>query len=115
MPGAPPGSKGYGFKPPGEADKSAPQRWEVSSYLFSPSAVVVRQGDTVVLTAFVVNGDEHEVWVNAPSGQKVVPNTIWNRGREYRMEFVAREIGAYQLVCSHHAPTMTASVLVLPR
>ena len=50
-------SKGYGFKAPGEADKSDPKKWEVSSYVFSPSFVTVHQGDTVRLTTFMVNGD----------------------------------------------------------
>ena len=36
-------SKGYDFKAPGEADKSDPKRWEVSTYLFSPSSVTVCQ------------------------------------------------------------------------
>jgi len=38
-------SKGYGFKPPGEAAQGAPQRWEVSSYLFTPGFATVQQGD----------------------------------------------------------------------
>jgi plastocyanin len=107
-------SKGYGFKAPGQADPKAPQKWEVSSYLFAPAAVTVRQGDTVVLTVFVVNGDEHEVWIAAPDGQKVMPNTIWNRGREYRAQFVAAKVGTYQLACSNHAPSMIATFVVLP-
>ena len=32
-------SRGYEFKAPGEADKRDPKRWEVSSYMFSPSSV----------------------------------------------------------------------------
>lgn len=108
-------SKGYDFKAPGEADKNAPQRWEVSSYMFTPAFVTVRQGDTVKLTAFIVNGDKHEVWVTAPGGQKVVANTVWNRGREYNIQFVAEKTGAYQLVCSEHAPSMITTFLALPR
>ena len=108
-------SKGYGFKGPGQADKSAPQKWEVSSYIFNPAFATVRQGDEVVLTTFVVNGDEHEVWVTAPDGTKVVPNTKWHRGREYTVRFVAGKVGAYQLTCSEHAPSMAATFLVLPR
>ncbi len=108
-------SKGYGFKGPGQADKNAPQKWEVSSYIFAPAALAVRQGDTVALTAFVVNGDEHEVWINAPDGQKVVASMMWNRGREYRTQFVAEKVGTYQLVCSNHAPSMVAAFVVLPR
>ena len=108
-------SKGYGFKGPGQADKNAPQKWEMSSYIFNPAFVTVRQGDEVVLTAFVVNGDEHEMWVTAPDGARAVPKTIWNRGREYTVRFLAGKVGAYQLTCSSHAPSMIATFLVLPK
>jgi plastocyanin len=108
-------SKGYGFKAPGEADKQNPQKWEVASYIFSPSFVVVRQRDTVKLTAFLVNGDEHEVRVMDADGREVVAKAMWNRGREYHISFVAEKPGAYQLICSSHAPTMIATFLVLPR
>ncbi len=96
-------------------DKNAPQKWEVSSYIFSPAFVTVRQGDEVVLTTFVVNGDEHEMWVTAPDGARAVPRTKWNRGREYTVRFLADKVGAYQLTCSSHAPSMTATFLVLPK
>lgn len=108
-------SKGYGFKAPGEADKQNPQKWEVASYVFAPSFVVVRQGDTVKLTVFLVNGDEHEVWVTGPEGREVVAKRMWNRGREYELSFVAEKPGSYQLTCSNHAPSMLATFLVLPR
>jgi plastocyanin len=108
-------SKGYGFKAPGEADKQNPQKWEVASYIFAPSFVAVRQGDTVKLTAFLVNGDEHEVWITGPDGREVVSKRTWNRGREYEVSFVADKLGTYQLTCSSHAPTMSATFLVLPR
>lgn len=108
-------SKGYEFKGPGQADKQNPRRWEVSSYVFTPGYVVVRQGDTVKLIAFIVNGDEHHVWVTAPDGRRVIPETIWNRGRQYEVSFVADKIGSYQLTCSTHAPSMTATFLALPR
>ena len=108
-------SKGYGFKGPGQADKNAPQKWEVSSYIFNPAFVTVRQGDEVVLNVFLVNGDEHEVWITAPDGARAVARTTWNRGREYSVRFRAEQVGAYQLTCSSHAPTMAATFLVLPR
>lgn len=108
-------SKGYGFKGPGAADKSAPQKWEVSSYVFSPAFVVVRQGDTVALTAFVVNGDEHEVSITAPDGKKIVDAWKWNRGREYQVRFVAEKAGSYYLTCTNHAPSMIVTFLALPK
>ena len=108
-------SKGYGFKGPGEADKTAPQRWEVASYAFAPGFITMQQGDTMTLTAFVVNGDHHDVAVLAPDGQVVVPTALWQRGREYQVSFVAEKLGSYQLKCFAHAPSMTANILVLPR
>jgi len=108
-------SKGYDFKPPGEADKSDSKRWEVSSYSFAPGFVTVRQGDTVNLTVFVVNGDEHEARITDPDGREVIAQTKWNRGQEYKISFVAKKIGSYHLTCSTHAPTMSSTFLVLPR
>jgi plastocyanin len=108
-------SKGYVYKGPGEADQTAPQQWEIDSYAFSPGFMTVYKGDTVALSTFVVNGDKHEVAVLAPDGQVVVPTAPWTRGQEYRVSFVADKVGTYHLSCSIHAPTMTASILVLPR
>ena len=108
-------SKGYGFKAPGQVDKSNPHKWQVASYMFSPSFVTMRQGDTVKLTVFVVNGDKHEVWVSGPDGKRIVAPRTWNRGREYKIQFVATEAGTYQLVCSEHAPSMIATFSVLSR
>ena len=108
-------SKGYVLKAPGEADKNAPDQWEVASYTFTPGFITVQKGDTVALSTFVVNGDKHEVAVLAPDGQAVVPKATWTRGQEYRVSFVADKVGTYHLSCSIHAPTMTASILVLPR
>jgi plastocyanin len=108
-------SKGYVLKPPGEADKTAPQVWEIDSYALTPGFVTVQQGDTVTLQVLVVNGDTHEVGVLGPDGQVVVPKATWNRGTEYRVSFVAEKVGTYKLSCDTHAPTMTANLLVLPR
>ena len=80
-----------------------------------PGFVTVRQGDTVRLTVFIVNGDKHEVSVTAPDGRKIVTDTIWNRGREYQIQFVLDQAGAYHLVCSEHAPSMITTFLALPR
>lgn len=107
-------SKGYVYKAPG-ADKDRPHRWEVASYMFVPAWVTVQQGDEVVLNAFVVNGDRHEVWITDPDGRKVVANQMWERGREYRVSFVAEKAGRYQLLCTDHAPSMVGTFMVLPR
>lgn len=108
-------SKGYAYKGPGAADKNAPQRWEVSSYMFLPAFVTVQQGDRIIVQAFVINGDTHEIVIKDPEGQNAAPKAKWQRGREYRIEFVAAKPGKYELVCSDHAPTMTATFNALPR
>jgi plastocyanin len=108
-------SKGYDYKPPSQADKNDPKRWEVSSYRFDPGFVTVLKDDTVKLTIFVVNGDEHDVRIADPDGRDVFAPAKWNRGREYNVSFIAKKVGSYHLICSAHAPTMTATILVLPR
>ncbi len=77
-------SKGYVYKGPVEADKTAPQQWGIDSYAFAPGFVIVPQGDTVAVRVFVVNGDKHEVSVVAPDGQVAVPTATWTRGGEYQ-------------------------------
>jgi len=94
-------SKGYVYKGPGEADKTAPQQWEIDSYAFAPG--------------FVVNGDKHEVSVVAPDGQVAVPTATWTRGGEYPVSLKAEKVGTYKLSCAIHGPSMTANILVLPR
>ncbi|MDP3062225.1 MAG: hypothetical protein Q8O40_03270 [Chloroflexota bacterium] len=106
-------SKGYGFKAPGY-DKADPQKWEVASYVFLPSSVAVRKGDTVNLKVFGVNGDVHVVHLVDPDGKLVISPTTWNRGREYTTSFVADKAGVYKLICDSHAPTMEATFYVLP-
>ncbi len=108
-------SRGYAYKGPGQADPSAPQRWEVASYQFSPSYMTVQQGDTIVLTVFIANGDHHDVQLAEPDGESILYKSTWDRGREYTVFFLAKKVGAYRLTCGTHAPSMTATVLVLPR
>ncbi len=108
-------SAGYQFKGPGEFDAANPKRWEVSTYVWAPGAMTVLEGDTVTLRTFIVNGDKHNTWVQAPDGAKAVEARDLERGREYSLTFTASQVGAYQLVCATHAPTMTANITVLPR
>ena len=108
-------SKGYVYKGPGEADKTAPQQWEIDSYAFAPGFVTVPQSDIVAVRVFVVNGDKHEVSVVAPDGQVAVPTATWTRGGEYPVSLKAEKVGTYKLSCAIHGPSMTANILVLPR
>ena len=108
-------SRGYAYKGPGQADPSAPQRWEVASYQFSPAFVTVQQGDSIMLSVFIANGDHHEVRLTDPDDEAIITKATWDRGREYTAFFEARKLGKYLLTCGTHAPSMTATILVLPR
>lgn len=108
-------STGYKFKAPGEYDVDNPEKWQVSSYFYSPGELVVNQGDEVTLRTFVLNGDVHETWLEAPDGSKVPGAEVtMNRGRQYEVQFTADQAGYYTWICGNHAPTMTAKILVLP-
>ncbi len=107
--------KTFGYKGPGEYDSSNPNKWQVASYQFNPSALTVFQGDTVKLVLFVVNGDLHTDRIESPSGKVVVAEQSHNRGRQYTMSFVAEEAGVYQLRCKEHAEAMRIAITVVPR
>ncbi len=106
--------KGLGYKAPGEYDESNPDKWQVASYQFNPSALTVFQGDTVKLVLFVVNGDIHADRIEDPDGQIVVSEETHNRGRQYTMSFVAEKAGVYQLRCKEHAEAMRLLITVIP-
>lgn len=104
-------SKGYGYTAPGEYEAENPAKFQVATYMFSPGAMSVVPGDNVTLRMFGVNGDEHQIFVQAPDGSTVVDPFVVNRGREVTVSFEAEQAGHYKLICTSHAPTMTADIL----
>ncbi len=108
-------SKGYRYKPPGEYDPDNPNKWQVSTYFFTPSFITVVQGDNVTLRIIVINGDRHVDWIEAPDGSEVTEKEVTNRGREYTINFTADQAGYYVVHCDEHEPTMRITLLALPR
>ena len=106
--------KTFAYWPPGTVDSSKPDKWQVSSYQFNPSAMTVFQGDRVKLVLFVVNGDVHKDRVVDPDGIVVVDETEHNRGRQYEITFTADKAGIYQLRCKEHKEFMRALITVVP-
>ena len=52
--------------------------------------MVVAQGDDVTLRTFVLNGDTHVTWLEAPDGSRVnSADVTMNRGRQYEVSFTA--------------------------
>ena len=86
-------------------------KWEVSAYAFSPSTIMVNQGDKVTLRIFGVNGDTHTISIQ---GYKEAPVTL-QRGRMLEIQFTADKAGMFQIVCHNHEPAMRGWLIVLPR
>lgn len=96
---------GYVLKQP-----DASGRWEVSAYVWSPSQVVVMEGDRVVLDFVGINGAEHPTRIEG-----VDQSFTLKRGRVQRIEFTAPGPGSYPIICHTHRPSMRGEILVLPR
>lgn len=85
-------------------------RWEVSTYQWQPSFIVVNEGDQVTLEIIGINGAEH---VSTIPG--FVPSFTVRRGQITRVSFTANRAGVFSIVCVSHQPTMTGYLVVLPR
>lgn len=100
-----PGGGGYVTNPP-----NAQGRWEVSAYVWQPSQIVVNQGDEVTLEFVGINGAEHPTTITA-FGQSFT----LKRGHAHRVTFRADRAGMFGFVCGTHQPSMTGSLVVLPK
>jgi len=101
----PPGG-GYVIKPPDKAGK-----WQVSTYIFHPAQVIVRQGDRVTLKILGINGAKHTVTIDRYQ-QK---GFVITRGRVTTVSFTADRAGSFAIRCSEHPPSMTGELIVLER
>lgn len=101
----PPPGNGYIRKPP-----NAEGRWEVSTYRWDPSVIVVNQGDTVTLEIIGINGDKHPSTIEG-----YVPSFTVRRGEVTRLTFVADKPGHFLIQCTTHTPSMRGYLIVLPR
>ena len=84
--------------------------WEISSYVFDPSLIVVYEGDQVTLNILGVNGGVHDVSVNG-----YVEQFELHRGELKSVTFTADKAGTIDFICSIHLPTMHGQIMVLPR
>jgi len=100
----PPGL-GYIKTPPNAAG-----RWEVSAYQWSPGTIVVQQGETVTLEIVGINGDVHPSTIPGIADSFTV-----KRGEITRVTFTATKPGLYPIICTKHAPSMQATLVVLPK
>jgi plastocyanin len=101
---APPNSEGYRLVPPDAAGQ-----WQVSTYRWEPTQIVVNRGDEVTLQIFGVNGLEHPAFID---GYRIVFKV--RRGQLTTVTFTADKAGVFPIRCSTHDPSMTAELIVLP-
>ena len=102
--GALPEGKGYALKPP-----DANGRWEVSTYRWDPSQVIVHQGDEVTLEILGVNGAEHPTVIEGYD----ISFTV-KRGELTTVRLTADKPGVFEFRCGVHEPSMIGELIVLP-
>ena len=100
-------------KGPGYVRKApdASGRWEVSVYQWSPTTVVVKQGDRVTLEIVGINGAVHIAHVDKYHPEQFAVK----RGEVTRIQFTADTPGLFKIHCRNHEPTMEGYLVVLPR
>jgi len=85
-------------------------RWEVSSYVWLPSQIIVNEGDEVTLEFVGINGAAHPTSIEAFGKTFTV-----TRGRASRVTFVADKIGIFGITCRTHKPSMSGELIVMPK
>ena len=83
--------------------------WDFRSFTFSPSQIVVNQGDKVTLHFIGVQGAHHLVTVDG------IGTFELKRGQINTVSFVASNPGIINYVCHVHLPNMVGQILVLPK
>jgi len=100
-----PAGGGYVLKAPDNTG-----RWEVSTYQWQPSFIVVNQGEQVTLEIIGINGAEH-----VSSLPPYVDKFTVKRGQLTKVTFTASRAGIFPIVCVSHQPSMTGALVVLPK
>lgn len=96
---------GYVLKKPDQTG-----RWEVSTYVWQPSQIIVAEGDDVTLEFVGINGAEHPTTIAGYDKALVL-----KRGNIVRLEFKADKAGTFKIVCATHRPSMVGELIVLPK
>lgn len=85
-------------------------RWEVSTYRWLPSDIVVTEGERITLEILGINGASHP---SSIEGYDISFDV--KRGELTTVSFVADKVGTFAIVCHAHEPSMTGNLIVLPR
>lgn len=85
-------------------------RWEVSTYVWQPSQIMVTEGDEVTLEFIGINGAEHPTTIVGYDKALVL-----KRGHVVKIELKADKPGTFAIVCAHHRPSMVGELIVMPK
>ena len=83
--------------------------WDFRSFAFSPSQIIVNQGDKVALHFIGVQGAHHVIAVDGIGTFSLI------RGQIHTLSFVANTAGIINYACHLHMPNMVGQILVLPK
>ena len=83
--------------------------WDFRSFAFSPSQIIVNQGDKVTLHFIGVQGAHHVIAVDGIGTFSLI------RGQIHTLSFVANTTGTINYACHLHMPNMVGQILVLPK
>jgi plastocyanin len=83
--------------------------WDFRSFTFSPSQIIVNQGDKVTLHFIGVQGAHHIITVDG------IGTFSLNRGQIHTVSFIATSPGTINYTCHLHMPNMVGQILVLPK
>ena len=95
---------GYELKAPDETGN-----WVVETYSFSPSVIVVNQGDTVNIKMLGLNGALHKISI-----ENYIDEFDIHRGELKEISFVVDKAGTFKMSCDVHRPAMEGYLMVLP-
>ncbi len=95
---------GYIIKPPNKGGQ-----WQVSTYIFNPTQVIVNKGEKVVLKILGINGSKHTVSIERYAKKPF----LIKRGKLTDVSFVADKAGVFRIDCAEHPPSMTGEIIVL--
>lgn len=83
--------------------------WDFRLFAFSPSQIIVNQGDKVTLHFIGVQGAHHVITVDG------IGTFSLNRGQIHTVSFIAISLGTINYTCHLHMPNMVGQILVLPK
>jgi hypothetical protein len=83
--------------------------WDFRSFTFSPSQIIVNQGDKVTLHFIGVQGAHHLITVDG------IGTFPLSRGQIHTVSFIANSPGTISYTCHLHMPNMVGQILVLSK